>query len=450
MPDRPESMVEQVLVHLREGRFTGLLRVRTAQAEGEIWVLSGIRDEVRFGISTGDEAIERLARATDPRFEAIPRLPGLTGGFKKSLPATGALSEVRPVDLLRYCETHALTCVLELRSEGKLARVTYQTGELVSIDGKKEGGDALSEMLESTDGSYEIRLPPFQLPRGVPLTVPESMGVQEPAVPADETRRKAEAEAQDRARRKAEADAEARRSAEAEARRKSEAEAEARRRAEAEARRKSEAEAEARRKAEVQAEARRKAEAAEAEVRRKAEAEAEARRKAEAEAEAEARRKVELEAAEAEARRKAEADEAEARRKTEADAAEARRKAEAESAEAEARRKVEARALEARRGAETQAPPQTEERALKSARSDSERPPRKSESKKKRAGGSGRESRPRSERPKGRKARARSERPEASEPPPAAKAKSGAVWIVLILLLAVGAFAAWRSGMIPR
>ncbi|HEY8943572.1 MAG TPA: hypothetical protein VIM73_04890 [Polyangiaceae bacterium] len=267
MPDRPESMLEQVLAHLRDGRFTGVLKVRTPQAEAEVWFLSGIRDEVRFGISTGDEALERLSRATDPQFEAIPRLPGLQGGFKKSLAGSGPLAEARPVDLMRYCERYALTCVLDVSAAGRAARVTYQTGELVSVGGDKQG-DVLSEILESSDGTYEITLPPFRLPAGIPLTTSEPGDVQLKA--EAEARRKAEAEAE--ARRKAEAEAEARRKAEAEA----------------EARRKAEAEAEARRKAVAEAEARRKAEA-EAEARRKTEAEAEARRKTEAVPKAEKR-----------------------------------------------------------------------------------------------------------------------------------------------------------------
>ena len=159
MSDRPESLVEKVLAHLRDARFTGVLRVRTPRAEGEIWFLSGIREETRFGVSAGEEAFERLVKATNPRFEAAPRLPGLTGGFKRNLSTTGSLAEVKPVELLRYCESHALTGVLELTSRGKHAKVSYQTGELLSIEGERPGGDSLSEMLESTEGEYLFTLP---------------------------------------------------------------------------------------------------------------------------------------------------------------------------------------------------------------------------------------------------------------------------------------------------
>ena len=42
-----ESLVEQVIKQCREGRFTGLLRVRAKEGDGELRFLSGIRDDVR-------------------------------------------------------------------------------------------------------------------------------------------------------------------------------------------------------------------------------------------------------------------------------------------------------------------------------------------------------------------------------------------------------------------
>ena len=175
---------------------------------------------------------------------------------------------------------------------------------------------------------------------GRPITFVENAivlgrDVETAAMPSDDARLAAEAEA------------EAKRKAEEEARRA--AEAEAKRKAEEEARLAAEAEAEAQRKAEEEARL-----AAEAEAKRKAEEEA----RLAAEAEAEAKRKAEEEArlaaeAEAEAKRKAEE---EARRAAEAEA-EAKRKAEEEArlaaeAEAEAKRKAEE---EARRAAEAEA-----------------------------------------------------------------------------------------------
>src|SRR5262245_9083423 len=109
-----ETAVKRVVDHIVAERFTGVLRIRAREADGELWFLAGIREDARFGMSKGDEAFDRLLRATDPVFEAEQRLPGLTGGFKRSLAPTGSFADVQPVDLMRYCETFALTCTLDL------------------------------------------------------------------------------------------------------------------------------------------------------------------------------------------------------------------------------------------------------------------------------------------------------------------------------------------------
>jgi hypothetical protein len=373
MPDAAESQVEHVIAHCKERRFTGLLRVYAREGQGELWFLSGIRDDARFGVSTGDEALDRLSRATDPKFEAVPRLPSPVGGFKKGqLTPEGSLAEFRPVDLLRYCETYALTCALELESNGKAARVIYEIGELVSVD-TEASNEVVGEMLEATEGTYRFVMAPFELPADVPIQVPQAVPSGKPLwteylkpapatavasaedeVKAEEVKRKAAeiaarpkvpagaspvvsvggaSDSADQAKRKAEAEA-------AEAKRKADAEAEAKRKADAaaaEAKRKADAEAEARRRAAQAAQAAEAKRKAEAEAQRKAELEAEAKRKAEAEA--------------AEAKRKAD-EEAEAKRKAEAEAAEAKRKADEE---AEAKRKAEAEAAEAKRKADEEA-----------------------------------------------------------------------------------------------
>jgi hypothetical protein len=342
---QPASMspAKRVLDRIVEDRFTGLLRVSAHEARGEFWFLAGILEEALFGVSRGDEAIERLLRATQLTFQAELRLPYVNGGFKKPMPASGSFAEFRPVVLMRHCESYALTCSLVLRSKDRTVRVTYRTGELLSVDAGAAGNEALPALLDSEDGSYEFLLPTFELPEGVNAAIPASATKLSLAERIDralsgESTRPAEAKPL------VESAAKSEEAAAAEARRKAEeaAAAEARRKAE------EAAAAEARRKAEeaAAAEARRKAEeAAAAEAKRKAEeaAAAEAKRKAEEAAAAEAKRKAE-EAAAAEAKRKAE----------EAAAAEAKRKAE-EAAAAEAKRKaeeLEAAAAKARRQAE--------------------------------------------------------------------------------------------------
>ncbi|HWA71810.1 MAG TPA: hypothetical protein VG937_05740 [Polyangiaceae bacterium] len=342
--DQAKSPARRVLDHIAEQRFTGVLRVRSREASGEFWFLVGILESAQFGVSKADEAIERLLRATEVVFEAELRLPHLSGGFKKRMPAAGSFAETRPVALMRYCENYALTCVLVLKGKDRTVRISYRLGELLSADAGGGGNETLPALLESEEGDYEFVLPAFELPAGVNTIVESARPslaeridrslAEQDEVATAEAKRKADEAAAAEAKRKAdEAAAEAKRkldeAAAAEAKRKAEAAAaEAKRKADeaarAEAKRKAD-EAEAKRKAE-EAEAKRKAE--EAEAKRKAE-EAEAKRRAD-EAEAEAKRK----AGEAEAKPKAdEADAARAKRKAGEAAAGAKRDTKAEDRE---------------------------------------------------------------------------------------------------------------------
>jgi hypothetical protein len=368
MQEASASALKRVLDHINASRFTGRLRVRAREAEGELWFMAGVLETSRFGVSKGDEALKRMEQASEAVFEAEPLLPSLTGDFGKRVPFTGSFQQFPPVTLMRFCERYAITCTLELRGKDRTLRLVYQTGELISDEADRGGNEALAGMLESQEGTYIFSLPPFDLPAGIPrpsappvgLSLAERVDLRlmdesgssaPPPVAAGASTAALEAQ-------KREQEA-------AEARRKAEQEAEARRKAEqaaAEAKRKAEQEAEARRKAEQEAEAKRKVEA-EAAARRKAEAEAAARRKAEEEAAA-ARRKADEEAAEA--KRKAE-QEAEAKRKADEEAAEAKRKAEQE---AEAKRKADEEAAEAKRKAERAA---EAERAARHAKETAEK-----------------------------------------------------------------------------
>jgi hypothetical protein len=155
-------LVEQVIARCSERRFTGLLRVHALEGKGELSFLSGIRDTIVFDAESGEEALERLMRSTTQEFEAIPRLPPFNDRSNQPLPQLGPIGpSLRPVNLLRYCESQTLTCTLDLNVEGRAVRVNYELGELLSVE--PESAD-VSALLEATVGNYRINLPPFELP----------------------------------------------------------------------------------------------------------------------------------------------------------------------------------------------------------------------------------------------------------------------------------------------
>jgi hypothetical protein len=436
MQDPSELPARRVIDRIVEERFTGVLRVSSHEASGELWFLAGILEEARFGVSKGDEALGRLMRATQVVFQAELRLPHLSGGFKKPMPRAGSFAEARPVVLMRYCESNALTCTLELRGRDRTVRIAYRIGELVSADAAAAGNEALAAMLESEEGSYEIVLPAFELPPGVnpvsatATSVPKlslAERIDRSLIEQNVEDAKAAGEVEGRARREAEA---------AEA-------AEAKRKAD-----QASAAADAKRKADegtaaAAAEAKRKADAATA---------AEAKRKADAATAAEAKRKADeaAAAAAAEAKRKADEAAAEAKRKADEAAAEAKRKADeaAAAAAAEAKRKAdEAAAAQAKRDAEEAAAEAEAAEAKRKADEAAAQAERDAEEAGEAAQRKRDEVASAPERAVSEESPSASER-EGSEPPPVVPRKGGFpwLWLLLALLLGLAYFARQRLG----
>jgi hypothetical protein len=300
-----DSLLHDVIDRCKRANFTGVVFVRSDEGLGQISFVSGVLDESRIGTVTGDAALAKLRGMKGVALDVHVRLPESRG-----LPVAleGGLSEHAPVEIFHYCEQHALTCVVELRSGGIKGMANYVLGELTDVSC---GGDtrdlAVTNMIAWKDGTYRIVLPDVVLPPGVTYQAPKRFDDEAPrkdaeAKKADEAR-KAEEERKQADARKAE---EARKAEDArradEAKRKAEDErraAEARRQAEQAAR--AEAERKAAEAAKAAAEAAAKAEAA------KQAAIAEAAAKA---AKVEEEEKAAREAAAEEARARAEAQKA--------------------------------------------------------------------------------------------------------------------------------------------
>jgi len=179
-----ETSIDGLVAHCQKARFTGILRIRAKEGIGEIWFLSGMTDEMQFGTSTGDEALERMRKATDATYELATRLPHPGGGFKKRFPIQGSIATATPVTLMRYCEQYALTCKLAVESKHLLVEATYQLGELVSVETTADD-DGITSMLEATEGSYEFTLPKVELPEGTPVLPPASTSIMESIPPPE-------------------------------------------------------------------------------------------------------------------------------------------------------------------------------------------------------------------------------------------------------------------------
>ena len=165
------TSIDGLVAHCQSARFTGILRMRAREGIGEIWFLSGVADEVHFGVSTADEAMDRMRKATDATYELVARLPHPGGGFKRNFPSKGSIATATPVTLMRYCEQYALTCTLAVESGGVLVEARYELGELASVETTADD-DGITAMLEAKEGTYEFTLPRVELPAGTPVLPP--------------------------------------------------------------------------------------------------------------------------------------------------------------------------------------------------------------------------------------------------------------------------------------
>jgi hypothetical protein len=165
------TSIDGLVAHCTSARFTGILRMRAREGIGEVWFLSGVADEVSFGTSTGDEAMDRMRKATDATYELVARLPHPGGGFKRRFPMKGSIATATPVTLMRYCEQYVLTCTLAVESKNVLVEAKYVLGDLVGVETTADD-DGITAMLEATVGTYEFTLPRVELPAGTPVLPP--------------------------------------------------------------------------------------------------------------------------------------------------------------------------------------------------------------------------------------------------------------------------------------
>src|SRR5688572_4367410 len=193
MPEQMSADFEQVMAQCSRGCFTGLLRVRTREGNGEVRFLSGIQDGIRFDTVEGDAALERLQTASDHEFEAISSLPPINPASNEAVPIDGRLEHFHAAQLMRYCESNSLTCALELEVEGIVLTARYRLGELLSVEPDSEH---TARLAEAKVGMYRFRLPRFELPANVQqrrsapapakaaASKPAPASVQKPAAPA--------------------------------------------------------------------------------------------------------------------------------------------------------------------------------------------------------------------------------------------------------------------------
>ncbi len=154
----PIGGVLDILRDIESRRITGQICFTAGGETGEVDIIGGqiaLDQEPR---RDGSDPVEALLALRGGTFVVHQRLPPLPVSVGDDGHRTGSLAVHVPADLMNYCEQAGLTGTLQLRREGELVELVYESGELLAIriDGR-EGAD-LSHVFGWDEGRFEIRV----------------------------------------------------------------------------------------------------------------------------------------------------------------------------------------------------------------------------------------------------------------------------------------------------
>lgn len=139
---------------------------------GEVHMLAGGVAEAFAGALRDSSAMDHMRKLAPLRFRVEPCVPDpKTGGLFPPGPEEGLLTERPLAALMRYCEDHVMTCLLEVYRGGEQAMITYRRGEIVTtaVDGS-DAPERLRDVMTWSEGRYRIMLPPLVLPAPIVIS----------------------------------------------------------------------------------------------------------------------------------------------------------------------------------------------------------------------------------------------------------------------------------------
>lgn len=190
----PTGGVLEVLREIEARRITGKIRFVVGDESGEVELVGGQLAMDQDPLPDGSDPVEALLAARSGIYAVHSVLPALPVSQGDDHERRGSLAVHVPADLMSYCEQAGLTGALEMRNEGRVVEVVYETGEMLGIrlDGREDAD--LGEVFAWDQGSFRIvartqedvrsRLPPAGEPvhSAAPPEPPEDPAEREPTV----------------------------------------------------------------------------------------------------------------------------------------------------------------------------------------------------------------------------------------------------------------------------
>ncbi|MEM9493645.1 MAG: DUF4388 domain-containing protein, partial [Myxococcota bacterium] len=147
--------VTRIVELCQEERVTGTLRINSWGRAGSIYFHGGEAVDSVFGSSKGRAAMTELHTLRDGIFQFEPRLPKLEGGAVNGDEVRGDLALTSLSAIMAQCRDQAISCTISFEFEGAPVELSYQTGELVSVQGS--GASALNQLTGINSGEVIIR-----------------------------------------------------------------------------------------------------------------------------------------------------------------------------------------------------------------------------------------------------------------------------------------------------
>jgi hypothetical protein len=154
--DIPSDGVLEVLREIEARRITGKIRFVIGAESGEVELVGGQIAMDQDPLPDGSDPVEALLQARSGIYAVHAVLPALPVSQGDEHERRGSLAVHVPADLMTYCEQAGLTGVLEMRNEGRVVEVVYESGEMLGIrlDGREEAD--LGEVFAWDQGAFRI------------------------------------------------------------------------------------------------------------------------------------------------------------------------------------------------------------------------------------------------------------------------------------------------------
>lgn len=166
-----DTSLEHLLEVCQRRLLTGRIELSTPHGPGEIELRAGMINHARLSGCADDVALERLLELDDGVYMVVQRLPDLSSTeLAGAAELRGDLEAMSLVQVMRYCEEHALTVTITIINDFDRAELSYQAGEIlrVTFNGVADE-ERITDIMRFENARFRVSSPPLRLDYGKPV-----------------------------------------------------------------------------------------------------------------------------------------------------------------------------------------------------------------------------------------------------------------------------------------